>query len=80
MTGDARMPKPEIAYNILVGLPVTGLTVLFAGINWAVNQGAAWNAGRDDRRLVRAEERAARRAKAWVAWDEFGCDVWTWDD
>jgi len=28
MTGDARMPRPNNAYNLLVGLPVTGLTVL----------------------------------------------------
>jgi hypothetical protein len=39
------MPKPELAYTIFVGLPVTGITVLFAAVNWAVEQGVVWNAG-----------------------------------
>jgi hypothetical protein len=61
MTGGARMPKPELAYTIFVGLPVTGITVLFAAVNWAVEQGVVWNAGRPDRKQVRANDRAARR-------------------
>lgn len=34
---------------------------------------------RADRKLVRAEERAARHERKAQAWDEFGCDLWDWE-
>jgi hypothetical protein len=36
-------------------------------------------ARRADRKLVRAEERAARHERKAQAWDEFGCDLWDWE-
>lgn len=71
---DVRMPSPGHPAVNAVFAGVVGLAVA-CGL-----QASRWGLAYAHHKRVRANDRAARRARKRDAWDEFGCDVWNWDD
>lgn len=78
MTSDERMPAPgHPGVNAVVNTAIG--VVVACGL-----QASRWGLAYAHRKQIRDNDRAARRASArerrMAAWDEFGCDVWSWDD